>query len=231
MENIKKLQKLDGELIKLEREYNSSDEKQIMSKMSRYVKDAQNKSIELENTAKDIIRQYNNVKSESEKQYAEIKKLVSKDEKEMTIEEMQKVMSSINQKTNDLYTLEKKLGQISQKMKETLKDFEVTKTNVMKARTKHKESKQKYEEQVAKLQPKIDAIKKEQEELKKKADKTLLQKYLDKRNDNMFPVLVNLLDGKQCGACRMILPSKQMDKLKENKITICEQCGRIIYLD
>lgn len=231
MENIKKLQELDGQLIKLEREYNSSNEKQTMSKMSKYVKDAQNKSIELENTAKDIIKQYNNVKAESEKQYAEIKKLVSKDEKEMTIEEMQKVMSAINQKTNDLYALEKRLGQISLKMKETLKEFEITKTNVMKARTKHKESKQKYEEQVAKLQPQIDAIKKEQENIKKKADKALLQKYLDKRNDNMFPVLVKLLDGKQCGACRMTLPSKQMDKLKENKITVCEQCGRIIYID
>lgn len=231
MENVKKLQELDGQLIKLEREYNSSDEKQIMSKMSKYVKDAQNKSIELENTAKDIIKQYNNIKAESEKQYADIKKLVSKDEKEMTIEEMQKVMSTINQKSNDLYALEKRLGQISQKMKETLKEFEITKTNVMKARTKHKESKQKYEEQVAKLQPRIESIKKEQETLKKKADKMLLQKYLDKRNDNMFPVLVQLLDGKQCGACRMTLPSKQMDKLKENKITVCEQCGRIVYID
>lgn len=231
MENVKKLQELDGQLIKLEREYNSSDEKQIMSKMSKYVKDAQNKSIELENTAKDIIKQYNNIKAESEKQYADIKKLVSKDEKEMTIEEMQKVMSTINQKSNDLYALEKRLGQISQKMKETLKEFEITKTNVMKARTKHKESKQKYEEQVAKLQPRIESIKKEQETLKKKADKMLLQKYLDKRNDNMFPVLVQLLDGKQCGACRMTLPSKQMDKLKENKITVCEQCGRIICID
>lgn len=231
MENIKKLQELDGELIKLEREYNSSNEKQIMSKMSKYVKDAQNKSIELENAAKDIIKQYNSIKAESEKQYNEIKKLVAKDEKEMTIEEMQKVMASITQKSNELNMLEKKLGQISQRMKETLKEFEVTKTNVMKARTKHKESKQKYEEQIAKLQPQIDAIKKEQEELKKKADKTLLQKYLDKRNDNMFPVLVKLLDGKQCGACRMTLPSKQMDKLKENKITVCEQCGRIVYID
>lgn len=231
MENVKKLQELDGQLIKLEREYNSSDEKQIMSKMSKYVKDAQNKSIELENTAKDIIKQYNNIKAESEKQYADIKKLVSKDEKEMTIEELQKVMSTINQKSNDLYALEKRLGQISQKMKETLKEFEITKTNVMKARTKHKESKQKYEEQVAKLQPRIESIKKEQETLKKKADKMLLQKYLDKRNDNMFPVLVQLLDGKQCGACRMTLPSKQMDKLKENKITVCEQCGRIVYID
>ena len=231
MENVKKLQELDGQIIKLEREYNSSDEKQIMSKMSKYVKDAQNKSIELENTAKDIIKQYNNIKAESEKQYADIKKLVSKDEKEMTIEEMQKVMSTINQKSNDLYALEKRLGQISQKMKETLKEFEITKTNVMKARTKHKESKQKYEEQVAKLQPRIESIKKEQETLKKKADKMLLQKYLDKRNDNMFPVLVQLLDGKQCGACRMTLPSKQMDKLKENKITVCEQCGRIVYID
>lgn len=231
MKNILRLQELDGQLIKLERECNSSNEKQIMSKMSQYVKEAQNKSIELEQNAKKIIADYNAIKQDSEKQYQDIRQLVSKDEKTMTLEEMQKVMSSITQKTNDLYNLEKRLGQISQKMKDILKEFEITKNNVVKARMKHKESKQKYEEKIAKIQPQIDQIQKEKEELKAKANKELLQKYIDKRNDNMYPVFVPLLDGKQCGACRISLPSKQMDKLKEKKFTICEQCGRIIYMD
>ncbi len=229
MNNILQLQELDSQLIKIEREANSSQEKQIMSKMSQYVKEAQNKSLELEAAAKRLVKEFNDVKAESEKQYNEIKKLVSRDEKEMSIEDMQKVMASINRKTGELNNLEKKLGMINQKMRETLKEFEVTKSNVVKARTKHKESKQKYDQLVASVQPKIDEIKKKQDQLKQSIDKSILQKYIDKRNDNMFPVFVPLMDGKQCGACRMVLPSKQMDALKEKKFTACEQCGRIVY--
>ena len=113
--------------------------------------------------------------------------------------------------------------------KELLKEFEVTKNNVIKARTKHKTSKENYEKLIADNEPKIKAIKNQMKELEKNINSQLLEKYKSMKNDNIFPVYVPLFDGKSCYGCRMEIASSKLNKLSNEQFIVCEHCGRLIY--
>jgi len=79
----------------------------------------------------------------------------------------------------------------------------------------------------AETEQKIAGIRAELAELEKTADKTLLQKYKQKRNEkaNVFVLEIN---GK-CGGCRMEISAEKKAKLKADGRIECENCGRIIY--
>ena len=67
MENILKYQSLDAKKQQLEKSILTSSEKAVMNKMIAYVKEAQNKSMELENQAKKLTEEYLALKKEYDK--------------------------------------------------------------------------------------------------------------------------------------------------------------------
>ena len=198
------------------------EEKQIMNKMIAFVKDAQNKSGALENSAKQLVDDYKKTKAEYEKVLANIQKLIESDVQN------EKTLGVINTYSSDLYMLERKLNIIVTKTQETLKNFGVAKNNVIKAKQKHKECKEKYDAKINEITPKIAKLKQEQKKLESTIDEKMLAKYKSVLRDNIFPVLVPV-SNKLCGGCRMEIPMGKMDKLKNGGFIICEQCGRIIY--
>ena len=98
------------------------------------------------------------------------------------------------------------------KSKECLKEFETTKNNVIKARSKHKTSKENYEKLVKDAEPKMNEIKAQMKVLEKNVTPSLMEKYKQMKNDNIFPVFVPLLDGKSCYGCRMEIASSKLNK-------------------
>ena len=161
MESILKYQELDGKLVQLERKLASSNEKTVMNQMIAFVKDAQNKSIELENQAKKMTEEYVALKKEYDKNIKLIKDLTSKESSELTVEEMDEIFNQINLVSSNLFMIERNLNIQLVNTKNILKEFENTKNGVIKARAKHKESKEKYEALVAQINPQIEAIKKD----------------------------------------------------------------------
>ncbi len=229
IEKLLQYQKLDFELIKLNRELASCPEKATMNKMIAFVKDAQNKSSMLEKKAKDLLTEYNTVKLNYDKTLKTIEKLSKTDTAKVSADELKEISDQINITASELFGLEKKLNGISIRSKEVLKDFESTKSNVMRARTKHKESKEEYEKLAKSIEPKKNEIITKMVALEKDLDKAMFAKYKGIKNDNIFPVLVPV-NGNLCGGCRMSIPSGQLNKLKTEKIAHCEQCGRILYM-
>ena len=73
MENILKYQELDNKLQQLEKKMATSSEKSVMNQMIGYVKDAQNKSAELEQKARKMMDEYINLKKEYDKNILLIK--------------------------------------------------------------------------------------------------------------------------------------------------------------
>lgn len=222
VDNILKYQELDRQIRLLEKESANMQEKQIMNKMIAFVKDAQNKSGELENNAKQLVDDYKKTKAEYDKVLANIQKLISSDAQN------EKTLGIINTYSSDLYMLERKLNIIVTKTQEVLKQFGVAKNNVIKAKQKHKECKEKYDAKVNEITPKIAKLRQEQKSLEGSIDEKMLSKYKSVLHDNIFPVLVPV-SNKLCGGCRMEIPMGKMDKLKNDGFIICEQCGRVIY--
>ena len=193
-----------------------------MNKMIAYVKDAQNKSAQLESQAKQLVDDYQKVKSEYDLALKNIQNLVdSKTQNDRTV-------NLINTYSSDLYMLERKLNIIVNKSQEILKQFSVAKNNVLKAKQKHKECKEKYDSKINAINPKIEKLRQEQKKLEPEIDEKALAKYKNVLNDNIFPVFVPVA-GNLCGGCRMEIPMGKMDKLKNDGYIVCEQCGRFIY--
>lgn len=229
MEQILKYQELDGKLQQLEKSISTSSEKAVMNQMIQYVKDAQNKSIELENQAKKMMDDYVALKKEYDKNILVIKELTAKNSSELTTEEMDEIFNQINLVSSNLYMIERNLNIQLVNIKNILKEFENTKNGVIKARAKHKESKEKYEALVNTVNPQIEAVKKEMLAIEGSIDSKLLTKYKAVKHDNIFPVFVTLNNG-NCGGCRMMIPMGKVNKIKSEGYIVCEHCGRVIYV-
>ena len=82
--DIKKIldyQKQDFEIIKLERKLDESQDKKIYQEMRNVVKDAQNKSNNLEKEAGELIKQYAEMKKNYDMEVKACGEIVSKDPK------------------------------------------------------------------------------------------------------------------------------------------------------
>lgn len=228
MKQMLQYQKIDMELRKLNRQVNASEEKEVMNKMMAYVKDAQNVSNGLEGKAGKLIDEYLNLKNNYDENIKKVQKLTSTTNYKSD-EEFKNAYNQINTLSSELYMIERNLNIFINKAKQLLKDFEVTKNNVIKARGKYKASKENYEKSVSDLEPKINELKAQRKALEKSIDPVLLEKYKSMKNDNIFPVFVPLLDGKTCYGCRMEIASSKLDKLNSVEFITCEHCGRLIY--
>lgn len=229
MENILKYQELDGKLVQLERKLAASNDKAVMNKMIQCVKDAQNKSFELESQAKKMTEEYVSLKKEYDKNIKLIKELTSKESSELTVEEMEEIFNKINLVSSNLFMIERNLNIQLVNIKNILKEFENTKIAAIKAKETHKESKAKYEALVAEINPKMEAVKKEMLELESSINEKLLAKYKAVKRDNVYPVFVTLNNG-NCGGCRMMIPMGKVNKIKTDGYIVCEHCGRVIYI-
>ena len=76
------------------------------------------------------------------------------------------------------------------------------------------------------------SINKKLAELAKEVPKDLLKKYLQKRKDNIFPVLneAKILSKQAFCRCGTGIPAADFSKLKDGNIVECESCHRMLYL-
>jgi len=146
-----------------------------------------------------------------------------------TEEEFKDIYAQINTLSSELFMIERNLNIVLSKAKEILKEFEITKNNVMKARAKHNSSKENYEKLLKDVEPKLNEIRAQMKAMEPKVTPTLLEKYKTMKNDNIFPVFVPLLDNKSCFGCRMEVASSKLNKLTSEQFITCEHCGRLIY--
>lgn len=226
MEKILQYQRLDVELHKLVRATENSEEKAVMNKMIAYVKDAQNKSLAIENNAKKVVEDYKLLRKKYEECNKKVQAIITNsDYHNIKFDETYK---KINALSSELFMIERNLNITINRAKELLKEFEVTKNNVMKARGRHKDSKDKYEKLISSYAPKIEDIKKQMKDLEKTVDPKQLEKYRSIKNDKIFPVFVPLQNN-LCGGCRMEIASGKLNKLSTEPYIICEHCGRVIY--
>ena len=225
---ILEYQELDRELIKLEKELAGSEAKKTVNTMVQYVKDAQNKSVTLENEAKDLMADYDNLNKAFEENFKKAQILSKKEVESLSEEDLKVFLSQTNAINNNLSIIERKLYSQSQKIEEILKNFEDTRNGIMKARKLHSESKEAYQKISEEKEPEIAKFKKQLESKEKGIDKKIMEKYKSMRQDRIFPIFVPI-NNTSCGACGMQIPSFKLTTLKTEGFMDCEYCRRLIY--
>lgn len=229
-EKILEYQKLDANLLALEREVENDPTKQNLSRAMTLVKDSQNQLLLLDSTAKQAISDYENTKCNFEKDFAELENFVKEDLSSLPQELLNEKLEKINSLSSKLALLERELSLQAENINNIMKNFDQLKKSIIINKQKYNENKERFEELSKKFTPQIEEIKNQMAVMEKGIDPKVLAKYKHLRQDKIFPIFVPL-NGNSCGGCSMEIPSALMSSLKENGFLECEQCRRFIYID
>ncbi len=230
IDKILEYQKRDFEVIKLERQLLSSEDRKVYRAMIDVVNVAQNNSNALEKEASNLKKEYDNLLKTYNENLKNCNAMARKDLNNVTEADLQNLGKVSEVLIKNLSVIEKKLFNIAERINVCLNQFDATKKKYSEARAKYNDHKQKYDKLASEINPKIEQAKQELQKLESGIDEVLLAKYKQRRADKIFPIYVPLTD-KACGGCRMEIPSASLEKLKKDGFLECEHCRRIIYFD
>lgn len=228
MKKMLEYQKLEIELIKLKKSGVSNVDQSNMVKLKNYIKETQDKGIKLESDAKALLDDYSKLKNQYDTNFDKVQKLINTDMSTIALDDVDTILSKINALSSELFLLERNINIIINKIKSSLKDFETTKNNIIKAKQKYNQFKTKCEADIQAVMPKVKEIEAKLKELEPSLDKDLFAKYKSSKADKIFPVFVPFANG-HCSGCRVEIPTATANKLKAEGKIICEQCHRVIY--
>lgn len=125
--NIEKLleyQKKDFEIIKLERKINDSESKKVLNDMIAKVKESQNKSLQLEKVAGDLLAEYNKLVKTFEENSSKLETISKQKLESSSLAEIETYEHLTNSIANNLAILEKKFVFIAENINNILNQFE-----------------------------------------------------------------------------------------------------------
>jgi len=167
---------------------------------------------------------------ETEKEWKELLpekkvKLLEKKKREADIEGLYDLNRSYKRAGKDAF----KTVKLVEEIQAVVKEYSNIKKTTQAAQVQYKENAEKYNALKESVKGEKESVENELNELKAKVDPELMERYLKKRANKIYPVLFEV-KGNVCGACRMELPMSEMNKLKNGGVIDCDQCGRLLYL-
>lgn len=221
-------QKLDSEKFKIEKQLRENSNRQTAGQMHESMKNAQSRSLKLEEKAGGLLAEIDKVKKQIATQESKMNEFLNKDLSKMSKEEIEQLTSLKNKLAQNLQILEKNLTMLAESVNAVLADFNKTIKTFNSAKEQYAKSKTAYDEDVKAVEGRKTEIEKELSSLAKECDAKLLDSYLKRRKENVFPVIVPL-KGNLCGGCHVEMPYATISKLENDEVLVCEHCRRIIY--
>ena len=223
-------QKVEAELIKLERTVEDDPNFAVKNKMVAVVQEAQSAAQQLEQQAKQSVAEFDKLKAIYEENYVKAEKLNAIDIDKLNDDQLIKLNSELENILKNLDIIEKRLHALNSGVEQILERFEKAKKNAYVAKSHYQKAKAELDKLAEKTAPQRQKLQDELDKMKAAADKTLITKYLAIRKDKVFPVLVKFNDSR-CGACRMEQSKVTVGRLTTDGFIECENCRRIIYAE
>lgn len=228
LSKIIEYQTLDSKLFKIERELKNNENKKIANQMHQNMKDAQTKTLKLEERAGALLTEIEKVKKQFQIQQEKMNEFVARDLSKMSKEEIDKLAVLKDKLSQNLVILDKNLSSLAETVNAVLTEFNKTIKLANNCKEQYLKCKQAYENDVKAVEKDKNDIIKELQKLEKGIDGKIMEEYKKRRNENIFPVLVKL-NGNSCGGCHIELPYANISSLDANGILSCEHCHRLIY--
>jgi predicted nucleic acid-binding Zn-ribbon protein len=229
IEKLLAYQSADAKLREIEKKLGSSEEKKKAMSAKKYLEGVDENVNKLDARAAELIGAYESATKEQiklQEQQAEIVEVLNSAEDE---KEAEYLIKKVEELISKIKSLGAKASKIADEIQSVLKEYSSIKKTTQAAQVQYKENAEKYNELKKSVQSEKDAIEKELESLKKDVDPALMNRYLKKRENKIYPILYEVKGG-ICGACRMELSMLDMNKLKNGQVIDCDQCGRMLYL-
>ena len=143
--------------------------------------------------------------------------------------EMFNIEKQLKDKLNqNIQILEKNLASLAERMNATLAEFNKAVKTINSSKEDYAKYKQAYDEDVKQIDREKAQVAYKLKAISADIDTKIMEAYLKRRKENVFPVVVPL-KGNSCGGCHMELPYANLTKLNEAGVLSCEHCRRIIY--
>lgn len=230
LKNILAYQAEDKKLFDLENQLANDANKQKCVQLNQTAKASQLKSSKLEEQANFALKEMEELNKTLDINRKKGEQLLSLNIEKLSKEELDENLALKDKVAQNLAILDKKLTKLAETINAILAEFNQTIKSYNVAKEEYQKYKAAYDKKTAELEPKIAELKTKLAGIQKTVEPKLMQKYLEKRNDRIFPVLVKL-EGNTCGRCRMELSASAINKLKEDGVLTCEHCRRIIYFE
>jgi len=231
MKELWKYQELDMELKRVEKKVSASEYIKKVNLSKEQAKKAQNRMLEINLEAKKITEEINKIISVKAKGMELVQKYTETNIDGLSEKDVLAISNKIKPIKKNLDELISRLNSLEIKMKKLLEEFENCKKQVINSKKIHDENKVLLDKLRAEIEPEIEVARQNLQKQEKNVKPELIQKYRNLKREGIFPVLVKLQDGKNCGHCRVEQSMGKKEKLKINGYTECEQCHRIIISD
>ncbi len=228
IEQILDYQKLDRELFKIEKQLRENPNKQKANEMFDNMKNAQTRSMKLEEKAGVILAEIEKIKKQYKIQEDKMNEFLSKDLSSLSKEDIEKLSVLKDKLSQNLVILDKNLTALAENVNAVLSDFNKTIKVFNNSKDVYAKCKQEYDNEVSKFEEDKKQIVDKLEKLSKNVDGKIMEAYAKRRKENIFPVMVPLIEN-SCGGCRYALSSANILKLEEEGVSTCEHCHRIVY--
>lgn len=221
-------QEVDAELKKIENELSGSEERKKAVTAKKYLDSVEENVNKLDLKAEELLKQYQTLLEEQKVitgQKEEFETALSGIDNEVSGSYLTKKIDELILKIKQIA---KDLNKLAEEMANVKKEYSQIKANTKAAQDQLAEFGKKYNDLKASKQAERDALEEKLQELAKKVDPELMEKYLKKRANKIYPIVYEVKT-EVCGACNMQLSMLELNKLKNGEIIECDQCGRILY--
>lgn len=223
-------QAVDAKLKEIEKTLTNSEERKKAVSAKKYLESVEENVNKLDARASELVATYEQVTNEQLKlkeQESAIADAINgaEDEKEVLY-----LLKKIEEIIAKIKSLGSKANKISEEIQAVMKEYATIKNNTKVAQTQLADNLKKYNELKDSVKDEKEQVEKQLGDLKNKVDPVLMDRYLQKRANKIYPVLYAVRDN-VCGACGMELSMSVREKLKNGEVVDCENCQRMNYVN
>lgn len=228
IDKLLEYQNIDANLKAIENQLKQSEEFKKYAQAVKFLKTVADSKAQIESKANSLI----SVMSKLEESLQKLNEEKNEFDSINDIEDQQ-TLSFLKKKSQELskkfMALENSIAQLSQEMSDLTLQYKKLMANTKAMLAQQDEYKKKYEELTKEKESEKLKIKKQLDKIEKDIPEEYMKKYKEKRKDPKFPI-VYAVEGSHCSACGTELSQLELSRLKNAKISECENCRRLIFI-
>ena len=227
IEQLLKYQEKDSELLKIEQEIASSDERKKYVQTQSFLKKASDKLDKLEAQSQSVIVRLETLTKRYDEANETLKDFDNLDgiDDGSQLSFYQRSLSSV---VEEIKNLKGEIAKLAQLAKELTDEFQAMKKKVIAAQNQYPELKAAYQKFKQSKQDETDRINAELEKLAKGVDEEVMRKYQSKRPERIFPIICQVR-ADRCPKCGIELSIADKEVVGAGKVVECEHCRRLLY--
>jgi predicted nucleic acid-binding Zn-ribbon protein len=203
-------------------------QQQVFQNNQQRLKQLEQETVLASNKIREIASQADALKKQMEQKDTEIAEIADYELEDLFLEDVQEIVKECEEIKSAIEMNKRKLVDVMHKLEQAETDMKETLVKMSNAKKAFDQLKAAHAKELDAGKGDMDKLKANVTKAAKEVEAGLMEQY--KKIKQHRPNPVAYLKNKRCQGCNMELPSGMLQSLRDmDKITICENCGRILY--